>query len=51
MDASAFRQKIVATMDDYTLALIVLLVREHYEHTGNFPTAVQIREKLKRPGA
>ena len=36
-------------IDPQTLQLLIALIREHYEQTGNWPTAVQLRALLLKP--
>ena len=37
-------------LDLETRRLIVLLVREHYEQSGQWPTPTELRAALRRPG-
>jgi hypothetical protein len=38
-----------AGFDLVTLRLLLLLIREHYELYGQWPTADQLRAKLRQP--
>ena len=39
----------LSTLDMSTLELILLLIREHYELTGEWPTPAQLRVLLSNP--
>ena len=44
-------QDALVLLDLETLRLILLLVKEHYELTGEFLTATQLRAMMQQPGS